>query len=120
MNSSRRYRSLAQIVVLAMAVWSLMTVCAATQEPDFLAIAKRYDEYFARGEYPEALAEAQAFEAAIRARVGTEHPAYAQALFLQARVYEKQGHYADADVRLRNALAISEKALGKYHIDVAK
>jgi hypothetical protein len=62
------------------------------QQTDFDAIYKRFvDQLYRAGNYPAALVEAQRFEAAVKARFGTNHTNYAAALHNLGLVYEAQG-----------------------------
>jgi tetratricopeptide (TPR) repeat protein len=80
------------------------------QQADLDAFVKRYDELFQAGNYDAALAEARKFEAATRARYGTQHESYAGALFLQARALYVLGKYSEAEKLYKLALPIFEKA----------
>jgi tetratricopeptide (TPR) repeat protein len=81
---------------------------------------KRFvDELYRAGNYLAALVEAQRFEAAVKARFGTNHANYAAALDNLGLVYEAQGRYAEAEARHKRALAIYEEKLGKDHPLVA-
>jgi tetratricopeptide (TPR) repeat protein len=80
------------------------------QQADLDGLVKRYDELFQAGNYDAALAEARKFEAAARARYGTQHESYAGALFLQARALYVLGKYPEAEKLYKLALPIFEKA----------
>jgi CHAT domain-containing protein/Flp pilus assembly protein TadD len=82
----------------------------ASAQADLEAYVKRYDELFQAGNYDAALGEARKFEAAARARYGTQHESYAGALFLQARALYVLGKYPDAEKLYKLALPIFEKA----------
>ena len=92
---------------------------AAAQQGDLNAIEKRFNEFYAAGDYPAALVEAQKFEAGVKARFGVNHANYGVALNSLANVYAAQGKYTDAEGLYQRALAIKEKALGKDHPAVA-
>ena len=51
--------------------------------------------------------------------LGSDHPNVATSLNYLARLYNRQGHYAQAEPLHKRALAIREKALGPDHPDVA-
>ena len=51
--------------------------------------------------------------------LGPEHPQVAKSLNNLASLYHAQGRYAEAELLLKRALAISEKALGAEHPNVA-
>jgi tetratricopeptide (TPR) repeat protein/CHAT domain-containing protein len=90
----------------------------AVQHDDTGAIGKRFQDFYAAGNYSAALGEAQKFEAVIKARVGIDHPDYASALNNLARVHKAQGNYREAEDLFGRALAIRERSLGEYHADV--
>jgi tetratricopeptide (TPR) repeat protein len=92
---------------------------AAAQQTDLNAMLNRTNELRAAGNYDAALAEAQRFESAVKAKDGTNHSNYALALGTLANVYQSQGKYTDAAGLYQRALAIREKALGTDHPDVA-
>jgi tetratricopeptide (TPR) repeat protein/CHAT domain-containing protein len=104
------------MLVLAVA----LATPAFAQESDIHAIFKRFQEFYFAGNYPAALVEAQKVEAAVKARVGTNHPAYAAALNNLAAVYLSQGKHGEAEELYKRALAIREQALGANHPDVAQ
>jgi CHAT domain-containing protein/Tfp pilus assembly protein PilF len=85
-----------------------------------VAIEKRYQQLYDRGDYEGALIEAKRFEAAIKATFGTKHINYAVALNDLGVVYKQQGKYVEAEESLRRALAITEAALGANHPETAK
>ena len=93
---------------------------AAAQQGDLDAIFKRFNELYAAGNYPAALVEAQKLEAMAKARFGVNHAKYGSALNNLAIVYRAQGKYADAEELYKRDLAISEKALGASHPNVAQ
>jgi tetratricopeptide (TPR) repeat protein len=115
-TSMRSMLSFVSIVFVAIVVG---IAPAAAQQGDLNAIVKRYDEFFAARNYAAALAEAQKFEAVVKARYGVNHALYGPALRLRAKVYRTQGKYADAEGLSKRALAIIEKALGASHALVA-
>jgi CHAT domain-containing protein/Tfp pilus assembly protein PilF len=83
---------------------------ACAQQDDLEAYVKRYDELFDAGSYDAALAEARKFEAAARARNGSQHESYAGALYLEARALYVLGKYPEAEKLYKLALPIFEKA----------
>ncbi len=91
---------------------------AVGQQGDLNAIQKRLNEFIATGTYPAALVEAQMLEAGVKARFGPNHRNYAVAPYELARVYWKQGKYAEAEGLWKRSLAISEKTLGAGHSEV--
>jgi CHAT domain-containing protein/lipopolysaccharide biosynthesis regulator YciM len=90
----------------------LATTCppSSAQQADLGAYVKRYDELFQAGNYDAALGEARKFEAAARARYGTQHESYAGALYLEARALYVLGKYPEAEKLYKLALPIFEKA----------
>jgi tetratricopeptide (TPR) repeat protein len=104
-----RLQSFVSIVFLVIVVG---VAPAAAQQGDIGAINQRAKELFEAGNFAAALVELQKFEAAVKARFGTNSAHYATALNARALVYKTQGRYADAEPLYRQALAISEKALG--------
>jgi len=72
----------------------------------------------ARPEQPDAAEKLLLGALAIRVRVlGPEHPDLARTLDSLANAHRAQGHNADAEKA--RALAIQEKVLGSWHLDVA-
>jgi tetratricopeptide (TPR) repeat protein/CHAT domain-containing protein len=107
-------------VVLAIAMLAAGTPCAlAQQPPDLAAIEKRYRDLYAAGRYGEALGEAQQYEQAVKARLGTNHARYATALHNLGNVHRLRGSYAEAEDFYKRALALREQLLGPDHADVA-
>ena len=84
----------------------------AAQQADLDAIHKRYEEFRRAGNHAAALIEAKKYEAAVRARDGTNHANYAAALYNLALVYKAQGADAAAEGHYRRALAIYEGYVG--------
>jgi CHAT domain-containing protein/tetratricopeptide (TPR) repeat protein len=93
---------------------------SAAQQTDLNTIYKRIGELYDAGDYPAALAEAERYEAAVKARFGVNRADYGAALNNLGMVYEAQGNYADAEGLYKRALAIYEKARGAEHPDVAQ
>jgi CHAT domain-containing protein/Tfp pilus assembly protein PilF len=91
----------------------------AAQQADIAGIVARFDAFYAAGNFPAALAEAKKLEAAVKARVGTEHQLYAIALSGLAQAYDAQAKYAEAEATYRRALAVTEKTLGPGHTNTA-
>ncbi len=107
-------------------VFSLALVLCAmpgpvwAQRADIDTINKAFRENLASGNYPAALVQAQKLEQAVKARFGTNHANYGNALNNLAVVYRLQGKYAEAEALSKRALAIRERALGANHLDVAQ
>jgi CHAT domain-containing protein/Tfp pilus assembly protein PilF len=104
---------------LGFAVALLIASPVSAQQPDIAAIVGRFDQLYAAGNFPAAQAEAQKLEAAVRARVGTEHQLYAVALSGLAQTYDAQAKYAEAESVYRRALVVAEKTLGPTHTNTA-
>jgi tetratricopeptide (TPR) repeat protein/CHAT domain-containing protein len=127
-NARRRAFSLCA-GAFAIAIWSAWPAAgqapganappAPAQQADLGTIYQRYYEFYAGGNFTAALIEAQKYEAAIKARFGTNHANYAGALANLARVYEPLARHSDAEELHKRALAIREQALGASHPDVA-
>jgi tetratricopeptide (TPR) repeat protein len=97
-----------------------MTPAIAQRGENPAAIEKGYQQLYDRGDYEGALIEAQRFEAAIKATLGTKDYNYAVALTHIGVVYKQQGKYVEAEELLRRALAITEAARGAEQPDIAK
>jgi len=93
-------------LILLAAIWAP----ASAQQGDLEAYVSRYDTLFADGNYDAALAEARKFEAAARARYGTQHGSYAGALYLEARALYVLGKYPEAERLYKTALPLFEKS----------
>ena len=65
------------------------------KQSDLVETLQRHNRVFhqllERRDYDAALAEAQKFEAAVKAGIGTRNTIYGSTLVLMARVYQKQG-----------------------------
>jgi tetratricopeptide (TPR) repeat protein len=108
------------VILLGATLFVLVAIApAVAQQGDRNAILKRFSEFYAEGNYPAALVEAENYEAAVKAQFGVNHANYGVALNNLALVYESQGKYADAEGLHKRALAIKEKALGGSHPSVA-
>ncbi|MBV9626576.1 MAG: CHAT domain-containing protein [Xanthobacteraceae bacterium] len=112
----RRRRPLA-CAILVLGV--LMVAGARAQQIDLAAIWTRFFKFFDAGNYSAALVEAQSYEAGTKARFGTEHPNYADALNLIANVYEVTGRYPEAEELFQQELAILEKTKGPGSVPAA-
>ena len=107
------------VVALALAFVSA-AMPALAQQADIGVIQRRFQEFYAAGNYSAALEEARKLESAVKARFGTNHANYGEALNNLAAVYAGQGKYGEAEGLFQRALAIREKALGRDHPDVAQ
>jgi CHAT domain-containing protein/lipopolysaccharide biosynthesis regulator YciM len=118
--SALMLRCLGMLVGATLLVLFALAPALAQRGENPAAIEKRYQQLYDRGDYEEALIEAQRFEAAIKATFGTKHINYAVALAHIGNVYKQQGKYVEAEELLRRALAITEVALGANHPETAK
>jgi tetratricopeptide (TPR) repeat protein len=110
---------IASVTLLALAIYAALAPAFA-QQSDIRAIHKRMVQFHAAGNYAAALIEARKYEAAVKARLGTNHRGYAAALHNLAVVYEAQGQYGEAEGLHKRVLAILEKAKGASPLDVAR
>jgi tetratricopeptide (TPR) repeat protein len=92
---------------------------AAPKGDDLAAIHKRFQELYAARNYNAALVEAQKFEAAVKARLGTSHQNYGTALDESGDVYEAQGKRDEAEALYKQALTVYEKVRGVSQLNVA-
>jgi CHAT domain-containing protein len=106
-------------LVCAIMVWGFALAGASAQQTDLGATWTRFFKFFEAGNYPAALAEAQKYEAGTKARFGTEHPNYADALNLLANVYVLTGRYGEAEELYQHELTILEKTKGATSVPVA-
>ena len=90
------------------------------QQDDLDARLKRYNDYYASGNYAAASVEAQKLEAVVKARFGVNHANYAVVLNSLGTVNLAQGRYREAEGFYRRALAIREKSLGASDPSVAQ
>ena len=93
-DGSMRIRFGTILLVLLVALSILVTAPTLARPSDIDAIENRFNVLYARGDYAGALAEGQKLEAAVKARVGVNHPGYASVLNNLANVYASQGKYA--------------------------
>jgi CHAT domain-containing protein/Tfp pilus assembly protein PilF len=112
-----RWRLWLVCVVLVLGVFAVAG--ARAQQVDLAATWTRFFKFFDAGNYPAALAEAQKYETGTKARFGTEHPNYADALNMLANVYEVTGRYPEAEELFQQELAILEKTRGPTSVPAA-
>jgi tetratricopeptide (TPR) repeat protein len=91
----------------------------ASKGDELTAIHKRFSELYAARNYPAALAEAQKYEAAVKAKLGTAHPSYGTALNELGIVYHAQGKYGEAEEFLARALTIYERSGNANLLNIA-
>src|SRR5262245_23002801 len=105
----KRWRGgLAGFVVLILLATGAPLGSAAAQQGDMAAAQKRFQELYAAGDYPAALAEAQKNEAAAK-RAGTNNFAYVTALNDLARANQALGRYGEAAGMFKQVLNILQK-----------
>lgn len=93
---------------------------ASSQQPDLMAMLRRFNELYAAQNNAAAGVEARRLETAVRAQFGTEHVNYAVALNNLAAVAYAESRYGEAESLYRRAVAIRERIQGASHPDVAK
>jgi tetratricopeptide (TPR) repeat protein/CHAT domain-containing protein len=91
----------------------------ASKGGDLSAIYKRSQELYAARNYPAALVEAQKYEAAVKARLGTNSQNYGTALHMLGVRYAAQGKLDEAEAFYKRALAVHESAPGVNQINIA-
>jgi tetratricopeptide (TPR) repeat protein len=119
----RGWRRLHEWRIAAVPLLALLVLSTAgAQEGDF-AEAQRLNEqvlqYYATGQYQQAIPLAQRALAIREKALGPEHLDTATALNNLAALYQATGVYAKAEPLYQRALAIREKALGAEHPDTA-
>jgi CHAT domain-containing protein len=97
-------------LVLLLAVSIAPWPAAAQSDRELNDMFKRVRALSLAGDHDAALAEAQRFEAAIKARFGVNNPNYLAALNLLAISYRYVGRYADAETIHTQVLAMRERA----------
>jgi tetratricopeptide (TPR) repeat protein len=117
MTALRQSMMIACIALLALAMHAGLALASA-QQGDPRAIHKRMVQLHAARNYAAALAEAQKYEAAVKARVGTSHRAYGGALHNLGLIHHAQGQHAQAEGYYKRAKATLEKAKGASATDV--
>jgi CHAT domain-containing protein/tetratricopeptide (TPR) repeat protein len=90
------------------------------QTTDIMRIYKQYEKSYEAGDYPAALAAAEKLEALVKARFGTNHFWYGNALIALGNLYDDAlDRPTEAEEFYKQALAISERTRGPDHPDVA-
>jgi tetratricopeptide (TPR) repeat protein/CHAT domain-containing protein len=113
----RRFPALVLALVLALCA---IPGLASAQRADINTINKAFRENLARGDYPAALIEAQKLEQAVKAKYGTNHANYGNALNNLAILNRIQGKYVESEGLYKRSLAIRTRTLGANHVDVAQ
>jgi CHAT domain-containing protein len=96
-------------------------LAAAPQDPkaELETLSSRVAALYRQGKFFEALPLAERYETDAKALYGENAPKYATALSWLATLLQATNRLAEAELRFRRALAISEKSLGPDHPDVA-
>ena len=119
MSPGRRSVIAACGMLLALTIHAALTPASA-QQNDLKAIYRRVFQFHQDGNYTAALIEAQKYEAAVKAWLGTNHLGYASALYNVAIVHQAQRQYGEAEGLYKRVLAIVEKAKGPSDPDVTR
>jgi CHAT domain-containing protein/tetratricopeptide (TPR) repeat protein len=98
----------------------LLGLCAAVAQPaDQMAAHKRYKEAVGAGNFREALKEALQLEQLAKPFANAQQGHYASVLVLLGEAHLALGHYPEAEVNFKSALAIRERAPGPASTDIA-
>ena len=110
MKGNRLSNIMLAAAILLLAVSAAPWPAAAQNDGrDVVAIFRHMRALSVEGDYDGALAEAQRFEAAIKAQFGVNHPNYAAALNALGICYGQVGRYADSEAIFRQVLSLREK-----------
>jgi tetratricopeptide (TPR) repeat protein len=93
---------------------------AAARRANIAVLVERYHALHAAGDYRAALHQAEMLEASVKAQFGTKHANYATVLDMLAKAHEAQGHYGEAELVLKQSLALKEGSKGQKNVQVAK
>src|SRR5262249_7874732 len=96
-GSQRKRPALSATVALAVLLALAALRPAAAQQLDVSAQQNRINAHFASGNYQAAFSEAQALEALVRARLGTDNPTYMMALTNVGAAHQRLGRYREAE-----------------------
>src|ERR1700730_9748665 len=110
---------IATFVAVPLVVVCFAPASAWAQQAEISALSKPFQDFYAAGKYSDALAESQKLEGYVKTRFGTNHTAYATALYNLALVYASQARFGEAEGFCRRALAIREQILGASHPEIA-
>jgi tetratricopeptide (TPR) repeat protein len=117
------WRRLHKRRITAVFLLALFVLSSAGAQDNDLAEAQRLigqvSQYYAKGQYQQAIPLAQRALAIREKALGPEHPDTGTALNNLAELYRAAGDYANAEPLFQRALAISEKALGAEHPETA-
>lgn len=105
--------------VLTISLGALAPVPAVAQRVDIQATNKRYQAFYAQGNYTAALAEARKLEATVRALGGTQHANYPVVLEFVGNSLAGQGNYAEAEAVYKRVLAIRADMYGETSTEAA-
>src|SRR5690606_2483022 len=117
MNLLVKSRLWAALLLLASCL--TMVGPALAQRIDVTAVQNRYLEYYRKGDYARALAEAHKLEGAVRRLVGTDHPNYAIVQEFIGNSNRGLGRLQEADAAHKRALALRQRLYGENSTQVA-
>ena len=109
MTGNRFSNIMVAAAVLFLATSAAPWPAAAQDMRELTATFSRMRALSSAGNYDAALAEAERFEAAVKAQFGVNHPHYVAALNALAICYGNLGRYADSEALFRQVLALREK-----------
>jgi len=115
MKGNRFSKIMMVAAMLLLALSAAPRPSAAEMDP-LEASFRRMRALSTEGDHDGALAEAERFEAGVKARFGVNHRYYAAALNALGICYSYAGRYADAEAVHRQVLAMREKARDTYGI----
>jgi CHAT domain-containing protein/Tfp pilus assembly protein PilF len=119
-ESSLCNRAALYLTALVLSFTAALLTPLHAQPADIANIFKQYRTAYDAADYPAALAAAEKFEAAVKARVGTNHPWYSNALLALANLYDDYlNRVPEAEEFYKRALVIDERTRGPNHPDVA-
>ena len=119
-NSSICNRAALYLTALVLSFTAAWLAPLHAQPADIANIYKQYQTAYDAADYPTALAAAEKFEAAVKARFGTNHPLYWNALVALGNLYDDYlNRVPEAEEFYKRAITISERTRGPNHPDVA-
>ena len=116
MRVSRRL--VARFIVTVFLAGTIALPCLAGEQ-EMLTLMRRITVLAQEGRYGEAIALARKLTNEAERASGRQSALTATTLVVLAQTLQAQGGLAEAEIVLRRALAIREKALGPNHPDVA-
>ena len=105
----RQFRNIAVLLCAIAAGYSLSLAPANAERTSIESLRAQSRQLFEAGKYAEALAAQRRVLDAVKALVGEEHQAYADALVNLGLVLRHLGRYAEAEAAYKAALAIYQK-----------